>query len=579
MPVSLAEFAERLSRFLLMTPEEVDAFRQSLDRPLDSPSQLANALVRGNRLTEYQARKVYQDKESELVVGDYNIIDLIGSGGMGKVYRALHRPMNREVALKVLPHDSFDSRDAVLRFQREVRAAAKLNHPNIVAAHDAGEFNGLHYLVMQYVEGTDFTTLVAEGGPITVAKAVDYVRQAAEGLRHAHDQGIVHRDIKPSNILVDSGDVVKLLDLGLARFTSDGDSVSEESGRLTLPGQMLGTAEYVSPEQAEDTHEADARSDIYSLGCTLHFLLTGRTPYEGESMVALVLAHHNDPIPSLRDLRDDVPGPLDTVFMQMLAKDPDGRPQTAADVIAALNAVGEVPNSAPPEVAPAAKQKDRTIVSGDSNTLAFTENQAAAVKTKDSSDGGIPGDGDDLRVDDDLADDLSADDEESSSGTVVRQDTQQRAPVDSLGPDSDALTRRVKRTPPIAASDNEAALWVLEIGGSVIVALGDEHRRVRGLDEMPAEQIVLEGIVLDYNRFVADEDLTRFRNLPCLRRIYLHGVSITNQGLKHLRVIRSLEQISVGQSAITDTGLAYLLPLTNLKQLSLSDTAVTDSGL
>ena len=271
-------------------------------------------------------------------IGDYDLQDMIGRGGMGAVYRAVHRRMDRTVALKVLRPEI--SRDPVLkqRFEREVRAAAKLSHPNIVAAYDAREEDGLYCLITEFIDGDDLNAMVRRDGPLPVEEAVDVIVQAARGLEYAHARGIIHRDIKPANLLCDSDGTVRILDMGLARIAADGSDT--EATDLTSTGMVMGTAAYMSPEQARNTKNADARSDIYSLGCTLFFLLTGRPAYSGETIVDTIFAHASDPIPSLRNSADQpIPPELDQLFRRMVAKQADDRFASMTEVIAALEAL------------------------------------------------------------------------------------------------------------------------------------------------------------------------------------------------------------------------------------------------
>jgi serine/threonine protein kinase len=222
-------------------------------------------------------------------------------------------------------------------------------HPNVVAALDAREHQGVHYLVMEYVEGQDLATILRERGPLPNEKAVDYIIQAAQGLEYAHKRGIVHRDIKPSNLLLDSEGTVKILDMGLARIASDAGA-GNQPDQLTTSGQVMGTCDYMAPEQAEDTHSVDHRADIYSLGCTLYRLLTGEPLYTGTTLMAVLLAHRENKVPLLSERLPDVPESVDAVFQKMVAKHPDDRYASMAEVIEALQAAigrAEVPPGTP----------------------------------------------------------------------------------------------------------------------------------------------------------------------------------------------------------------------------------------
>ncbi len=293
-------------------------------------SGLAQALVAQGKLTDFQAKRLLAGNGESLVLGEYVLLDEIGAGGMGCVYKAEHRRMKRIVALKMIAPAALRDVQAIRRFQREVQAAARLEHPNIVTAHDAGQAGETHFLVMQFVEGSDLSSLVKKQGPLQIEKAVDYVRQAATGLAFAHAEGVVHRDIKPANLLLDKKGVVKILDLGLARLDSSIDA-------LTSTEQMMGTVDFMSPEQASNSKTADARSDVYSLGCTLWYLLTGRRIYDGDTALERVLAHREQPVPSLTKARADVPPTLDAVYARLVAKRPEARP-TMEEVAQELSA-------------------------------------------------------------------------------------------------------------------------------------------------------------------------------------------------------------------------------------------------
>jgi WD40 repeat protein/serine/threonine protein kinase len=288
----------------------------------------------------------------------FRVLGLVGQGGMGAVYRAEHRRMQRVVALKVINPGLIRNPATVNRFQQEVRAAARLHHPNIVTAYDADQAGGLHFLVMEYIEGRSLADIVQERGPLPIAEACDYVRQAALGLQHAHEQGMVHRDIKPHNLMVVSGGVVsgewsgttsdsrltthqvKILDFGLARLARSSEVLATDGGpkdtALTSAGAVMGTADYIAPEQAADPRSADIRADIYSLGCTLFHLLTGRPPFEGGTVQDKIAQHATAGLPALQALRPLAPPGLSAVIARMTAKDPAKRYATPAAVAEAL---------------------------------------------------------------------------------------------------------------------------------------------------------------------------------------------------------------------------------------------------
>ncbi len=277
----------------------------------------------------------------------YRIVEVLGQGGMGTVYKAQHRLMERSVALKVIDRGLTGNPAVVERFRREVKAAAQLNHPNIVHAYDAEQAMDTHFLVMEYVEGTTLARLVEQEGPLPVTQACDYVRQAALGLQRAYENGMIHRDIKPHNLMRTREGVVKILDFGLARLLSETnpalsmsekDAVSEnvQQASLTQMGMVMGTADYMAPEQADDAHAADIRADIYSLGCTLYYLLSGQAPFPQGSVLDKLKAHRTRKPRPLSDFRKDVPQAVIRVIERMMAKDADERFQTPAEAAEAL---------------------------------------------------------------------------------------------------------------------------------------------------------------------------------------------------------------------------------------------------
>ena len=333
--VPVDEFIAGLTQSGLMTAEEVHVFQVSLPPTgaLPSVKLLAAELVRRGRLTKYQVGRIATGRILGLVLGKYVIQDKIGEGGMGEVFLAEHRRMKRPVVVKVLPESATKSKDSIRRFQHEVEAAARLSHPNIVTAFDADEEHGVHFLVMEYVDGEPLGELAARQGPLAIDLGLSCILQAAIGLEYAHATGIIHRDIKPNNLLIDKAGSVKILDMGLAHFDDGRGTDSLPTDGLAKQHQIFGTVEYMSPEQVDDPANVDRRSDMYSLGCTLYRLLAGRPPYQGETLLKTLLAHRAEPVPSIRAARPDAPEWLDDVLGRMLAKAPDERYQSMSELI------------------------------------------------------------------------------------------------------------------------------------------------------------------------------------------------------------------------------------------------------
>jgi serine/threonine protein kinase len=298
----------------------------------DDSEVLAEKLIEAGILTRWQCDKLLEGRHKGFFLGKYKLLRHLGTGGMSSVYLAEHTLMQRRVAIKVLPQSRIDDSSYLPRFYREAQAAASLDHRNIVRAYDVDNDGKIHYLVMEYVEGRDLQCTVKEDGPLPYELAANYIYQAAEGLQHAHDAGLIHRDIKPGNLLVDLKGTVKVLDLGLARFTDD----AQASLTIAHDENVLGTADYLAPEQALNSHSADLRADIYSLGCTLYFLLTGHPPFHEGTLAQRLMKHHTEEPPSILKERPDAPLGLLEICSKMMAKKATQRYQSAQEVCNAL---------------------------------------------------------------------------------------------------------------------------------------------------------------------------------------------------------------------------------------------------
>jgi serine/threonine-protein kinase len=351
--LSTAELLDALRRFSLLDAEKLDELQRKLQGRLLEARAVAHKLVEKGWLTAYQVERLLAGRGNELVLGPYVVIDCLGKGGMGEVVKARHRILGRIDALKTIRSDSLQSEALVQRFLREALAAAHLRHPNVVQVYGADKAGEVHYLAMEYVAGPDLAALVDQQGPLSVASACEYVRQAALGLQHIHDAGLVHRDIKPSNLLLQpaapgSIGVVKVLDLGLARF--EAGAASDGTGRLTASGAVIGTPDFVAPEQTVDAHSVDSRADLYSLGCTLYFLLTGAVPFPGGMLIHKVVAHQMHEPEAVETLRPDTPREVAAIVRKLMAKKPENRFQTAAELVEALTRLAEPPQPPPPTV-------------------------------------------------------------------------------------------------------------------------------------------------------------------------------------------------------------------------------------
>jgi serine/threonine-protein kinase len=354
MSVPTAEtILSNLKRVPLLSPAQLRRVEEAAGRGAHAPDRVVGRLIEKGWVTRFQADAVLTGRPETLVVGPYILLDLLGEGGMGRVYKARHMRLGRVDAVKVIRADKLGSKTLARRFAREIRLTASLEHPHIVRALDAGETAGRLYLATEFIDGEDLGSIVLRSGPLSAADACLAAYQACLALQCIQDRGLVHRDVKPSNLMRErSTRAIKLMDLGLSGVRAGDAGMSMAGGAITADGVMLGTPDFMPPEQARNPHGADIRADLYGLGCTLFFLLTGRPPYSG-STVDKLLGHANAPVPPIVTPAGPAPPALAAIVSGLMAKRPENRPPTPAAVAEALLALR--PGTRPVEViAPAA---------------------------------------------------------------------------------------------------------------------------------------------------------------------------------------------------------------------------------
>lgn len=387
VPATVDDFIDLVRKSGVADEKRLDAClgKMRTDMPADAP-KAAGVLVHHGVITNFQAENILAGKWRRFSIGKYKVLERLGTGGFAQVYLCEHKLMRRRVAVKVLPVAKTKNSSALERFHREARAAAQLDHPNIVHAYDIDQDEDLHFLVMEYIDGANLQELVKKSGPLSVERACHYIRYSAHALQHAFEHGLVHRDIKPGNILVDRSGVVKLLDLGLAlSFAEADDQLTKKHDDGTL-----GTADYLSPEQAMDSHDVDIRTDIYSLGVTFYFLLAGRAPFEGMPIAQKLLAHSMKQPKPVTEYRKDVPADVLAILDKMMAKKVDQRYATPGDVADALAPFTEREIAPPtdaemPKLCAAATGQ----APGDSDTtVGKNDTPVAAPRPQPSSDAG-----------------------------------------------------------------------------------------------------------------------------------------------------------------------------------------------
>lgn len=333
--------------------KSLDRLRTNHQGELPTVKKVADHLKSDGLLTEWQLEKLLLGKYKGFFLGRYKLLGHIGTGGMSSVYLAEHTRMHDLRAIKVLPKRRVNDATYLARFKLEAKAIASLNHPNIVRAYDIDNENDQHFIVMEYVDGDDLQAIVRREGPMDITRAVGYIRQAADGLQHAHDRGLIHRDVKPANLLVDSKENIKILDLGLALFTVQ----DEESLTVVHNENVLGTADYLAPEQAKNSHKVDHRVDIYGLGCTLYYLLAGHPPFNEGTLAQRIALHQTEMPKAIRKIRSEVPGELEGIVVKMIQKEPEYRYRTMNAVIEAIDRWADAYEAEQAELAAAATKR------------------------------------------------------------------------------------------------------------------------------------------------------------------------------------------------------------------------------
>jgi serine/threonine protein kinase len=579
---------------------------------------LARELVDRNWLTAYQANQLLQGRGGELLLGPYRLLDRLGEGGMRQVFKAYHVSMDRIVALKIIPKDRVSNPVAVGRFYREVRAVAKLSHPNIVIALDVSQVGQTHFLAMEYMDGIDLAKLVHQSGRLPIAQACEYIRQAALGLQHAHEKGLVHRDIKPGNLIVarphpDEPAVIKILDFGLARIESE----STQAGRFTQLGSIVGTVDYIAPEQVESARTADIRADIYSLGCSLFYLLTGQSPFPGEDAVEKISARVLGDAPPVRKSRPDVPEGLEQVVGKMLARDPAKRFQTPAEVVPALEPFskeGTVKAGTPDSVSgktavtdedsgkivAAAKKRARpvgpnpfaTLEKDDKTSQKRSSPDLDVAKPKAKAASGNKGlmlgvtIGSGLAIGGGVAAILAVvlvivlsrgGGGNKYSGLIVKNDDgkttkgKDQNPARDNPPDTDKNNTKKdgpekideepkkdgpKTMPPDTDPDRRAAEWVLSIGGIIGIKKDAGEVHIEAVGGLPVGAFELTFVRLSGNPKVSDAGLARFKDCKNLTQLLLNNTQVGDAGLAHFKDWKNVTTLNLARTQVSDAGLA-----------------------
>jgi serine/threonine protein kinase len=631
-----------LRRSNLLAPEQV-AVAASLATNSDAVS-VARELIQREWLTEWQARQLLAGK-SKLYLGKYKLLDVLGQGGMGAVLKAESTTLRRTVALKVMATNLHDDGIARARFEREIAFSASLNHPNIVRAIDADQIGKRFFLVMEYFSGRDLKAVVKERGQVSVEFACECIRQTALGLQHAFEQGIVHRDIKPSNLLVTKDPktgrpLIKILDLGLARvahqaeLATDGPANFEaEDGGVTRSGQIMGSPDYMSPEQAMSSSTVDIRSDIYGLGVTLFQLLCNELPYTGENVMEKLLERINKDAPPVSVYSPELPPVLVHIVAKMLHRDPAQRFQTPVEVAAVLEAFAADPHSleVQPEPEPTPPlagldlptldaQADDTlnIFVADLNSKAFVVSEPAVAsrpvirRRKKSAMPLVVSLGTvfalvgivlfALSQGEGLPDKKSS----TKSASARKKGTTKPGKKDGNSGDQDATSRDLAALPPppsFLSTGDPLTDWARSAARELRVETDAGESALKATDPLPQGNFTIVGVDLSgVQIFTADDlrtlvsgksirhlnvsgsrlmdfQLRQIARLKDLRFLDIGNTMVTDEGLEPLSRCKDLTSLQLPYVSVGDTGIAYVATLSSLSSLNLEGTDITDAAV
>ena len=618
--VAVESFMTTLRRSNLLTPEQV-AVASALAADSDAVS-VARELISREWLTEWQARQLLAGK-SKLYLGKYKLMDVLGQGGMGAVLKAESTTLRRQVALKVMATDLHDDGVARARFEREIAFSANMNHPNIVRAIDADQIGKRFFLVMEYFAGKDLKAVVKERGQVSVEFACECIRQTALGLQHAFENGIVHRDIKPSNLLVTKDTktgkpLIKILDLGLARTSrqtevgADGKADFEAAeGDVTRTGQIMGSPDYMSPEQAMSSNSVDIRADIYGLGVTLFQLLCNELPYTGENVMEKLLERINKDAPPVSAYRPEISPVLVHIVAKMLHRDPNQRFQTPAEVAAVLEAFAAKPNSLemPTEVDPQATQPldlptldaqaDETlsVFVGDLNSEAVVVTEPAAPsrpvirrRKKNlmplaislgtaftmigivlfvlSQSSGPPEKKDSTKA--------------SKKGKPEKTSTKTADGKPSSSTDSPLDFATLPPPPSFATLSNtgdEFTDWARNTAVEIRVETLAGESILKATDSLPAGDFTIVGLDLSGVQILTVEDLRTLILGESIRHLNISGSRLKDFQLMQVTRLKELRFLDIGNTMVTDSGLERLSRCRNLATLRLRYDSVSDKGI